>query len=341
MLFDTVLAFDHVKHRILIIANARVTADEDLTRALPVRVRQDPVPRARARAQPVAAEPAAGNGAAEFRSNQTREQFEAGVRTIKEQIAAGDIYQAVLSQRFEADITADPFTVYRALRHVNPSPYMYFIRLGGLVDRRLVAGDAGPRRRTPRRDPSDRRHAAARRERGRGPAAGRGAEAQREGARRARDARRSRPQRSRPGLRVRHRARAAVHGARALLARHAPGLDGRRHAGRGSRPSRRAGRVFPGRHGLRRAEDPRHADSRRSSSRRAATSTPARSATSTSPAISISASRSAPSRSATASPASRPAPGSSPTRTPPRNSRKPATRRARCCRRSPWRRKGL
>ena len=54
------------------------------------------------------------------------------MRTIKEHIAAGDIYQAVLSQRFEADITADPFTVYRALRHVNPSPYMYFIRLGGL-----------------------------------------------------------------------------------------------------------------------------------------------------------------------------------------------------------------
>ena len=55
MLFDTVLAFDHVKHRILIIANARITADEDLQRALPVRVREDPVPRARARARPVAA----------------------------------------------------------------------------------------------------------------------------------------------------------------------------------------------------------------------------------------------------------------------------------------------
>ena len=55
------------------------------------------------------------------------------MRTIKERIAAGDIYQAVLSQRFEADVTADPFTVYRALRHVNPSPYMYFIRMGGLA----------------------------------------------------------------------------------------------------------------------------------------------------------------------------------------------------------------
>ena len=55
------------------------------------------------------------------------------MRTAKEHIAAGDIYQVVLSQRFEADVTADPFTVYRALRHVNPSPYMYFMRLGQLA----------------------------------------------------------------------------------------------------------------------------------------------------------------------------------------------------------------
>src|SRR5205085_730375 len=68
----------------------------------------------------------------ELRSNYTKEGFEAHVRTAKEHIAAGDIYQVVLSQRFEADVAADPFTVYRALRHVNPSPYMYFIRMGGV-----------------------------------------------------------------------------------------------------------------------------------------------------------------------------------------------------------------
>src|SRR5262249_43666310 len=65
-------------------------------------------------------------------SNHTRERFEEQVRAAKEYIAAGDIYQVVLSQRFEADVAADPFTVYRALRHVNPSPYMYFIRMGGV-----------------------------------------------------------------------------------------------------------------------------------------------------------------------------------------------------------------
>ena len=132
MLFDTVLAFDHVKHRILIIANARITADEDL-KALyqfacaKIQFLERELERGLSQVEPD------GRGAPEVRANQTRETFEAGVRTIKEHIAAGDIYQAVLSQRFETDVTADPFTVYRALRHVNPSPYMYFIRMGALA----------------------------------------------------------------------------------------------------------------------------------------------------------------------------------------------------------------
>ncbi len=64
-------------------------------------------------------------------SNFSQEAFEAIVRKGKEHIAAGDIYQVVLSQRFEAEVGVDAFTVYRALRHVNPSPYMFFIRMGG------------------------------------------------------------------------------------------------------------------------------------------------------------------------------------------------------------------
>jgi anthranilate synthase component I len=131
MLFDTVLAFDHVKHRILIISNARITADEDL-RAL--------YQFACARIEFLERELERGlsqleqktGAASDVRSNQAKDAFEAGVRAIKERIAAGDIYQAVLSQRFESDVTADPFTVYRALRHVNPSPYMYFMRMSGL-----------------------------------------------------------------------------------------------------------------------------------------------------------------------------------------------------------------
>ena len=132
MLFDTVLAFDHVKHRILIIANARVTADEDLEAlyqfaCAKIQFLERELERGLSQPGPQAQAPP------EIRSNMPQETFEAGVRTIKEHIAAGDIYQAVLSQRFEADVKADPFTVYRALRHVNPSPYMYFMRIGSLA----------------------------------------------------------------------------------------------------------------------------------------------------------------------------------------------------------------
>jgi anthranilate synthase component 1 len=131
MLFDTVLAFDHVQHRILIIANARITANDDLEalyqfacakiqflereleRNLSLPRREDPAPLT-------------------VTSNLTQAQFEDAVRTAKEHIAAGDIYQVVLSQRFQTEIDAEPFMVYRALRHVNPSPYMYFIRMGSV-----------------------------------------------------------------------------------------------------------------------------------------------------------------------------------------------------------------
>ena len=133
MLFDTVLAFDHVQHRILIIANARITADDDLEALYQFACAKiDFLERELERNLSVPAKPKQPP-ALEVGSNRTREQYEEQVRKGKEYIAAGDIYQVVLSQRFEADVAADPFTVYRALRHVNPSPYMYFIRMGGVA----------------------------------------------------------------------------------------------------------------------------------------------------------------------------------------------------------------
>jgi anthranilate synthase component 1 len=63
-------------------------------------------------------------------SNWSREGFEDAVRFVKESILAGDCYQAVISQRFKRLVTADPFSIYRALRKSNPSPYMYFLKLG-------------------------------------------------------------------------------------------------------------------------------------------------------------------------------------------------------------------
>ncbi len=130
MLFDTVLAFDHVQHRILLIANARISGDEDL-RALyqfacaKIEFLERELERA------LSLPRAADRPALAFTSNVTQDAFETMVRSAKAHIAAGDIYQVVLSQRFETGIGADAFTVYRALRHVNPSPYMFFIRMGG------------------------------------------------------------------------------------------------------------------------------------------------------------------------------------------------------------------
>jgi anthranilate synthase component 1 len=134
MVFDTVLAFDHVQHRILLIANARISGDEDL-RSLyqfacaKIEFLQGELERALSMKRP------AGGEAVKLVSNMSQDAYESIVRRAKEYIAAGDIYQVVLSQRFEAAVGVDAFTVYRALRHVNPSPYMFFIRMG---DRSIV-----------------------------------------------------------------------------------------------------------------------------------------------------------------------------------------------------------
>jgi anthranilate synthase component 1 len=130
MVFDTVLAFDHVKHRILAISNARVRPGEDLKSLYEFAVAKiDFLEReldrnlSRTERQP--------GTTLTITPNQTQAEYEASVRKIQEHIAAGDVYQTVLSQRFDTETHATPFDVYRALRHINPSPYMFFIRHGG------------------------------------------------------------------------------------------------------------------------------------------------------------------------------------------------------------------
>ena len=130
MVFDTVLAFDHVKHRILAIANARLQPGGDLQALYDFACAKiDFLERELERNLSRRARPAAAP--LEITANQSRETFEASVRRIQADIAAGEIYQAVLSQRFDATSAAAPFDVYRALRHINPSPYMFFMRIGG------------------------------------------------------------------------------------------------------------------------------------------------------------------------------------------------------------------
>jgi anthranilate synthase component 1 len=129
MVFDTVLAFDHVRHRILLISNARVREGDDLDALYQFACTK--IGFLERELQASLSQPAKARGVPlSMRSNMSRDQFEAAVRTAQQHIAAGDIYQVVLSQRFDAEVEAEPFTVYRALRHVNPSPYMFFVRMG-------------------------------------------------------------------------------------------------------------------------------------------------------------------------------------------------------------------
>jgi anthranilate synthase component 1 len=129
MMFDTILAFDHLRHRILVISNARVRPGADLEALYQFACAK--IAFLEQELQASLSQPTGRPGVPlTVRSNVTREQFESAVRKGQEHIAAGDIYQVVLSQRFEADVDVDPFTVYRALRYVNPSPYMFFVRMG-------------------------------------------------------------------------------------------------------------------------------------------------------------------------------------------------------------------
>src|SRR5271165_3182433 len=131
MLSDALVIFDHLKHTITVLANADVRAEPDVERAYAdaaatiAEVRSalaGPVPRP---------EPAPGpRSLPDFRSNMPRERFEGMVSRIVEYIFAGDAFQVVPSQRWSARVPVEAFSVYRGLRAVNPSPYMYFLDFG-------------------------------------------------------------------------------------------------------------------------------------------------------------------------------------------------------------------
>jgi len=133
MYFSTILAFDHLRHRIHIITNIFNDRDpqslqgkyqdallriEQIEKRLTVPISlPSPAP------QTTIPEPV---------SNLSEASYYANVETAKAHIRAGDIFQVVLSQRFAVDVRCDPFDVYRALRFINPSPYMFFLRMDNL-----------------------------------------------------------------------------------------------------------------------------------------------------------------------------------------------------------------
>jgi anthranilate synthase component I len=137
MFFSRLLVFDHVRHQIDLIVNvftegkksgleAEYRRAVDDIEAMEARLEDpiEPLPRT------------TPSETIKLRSNLKKEEFEGAVAKAKEYIAAGDIFQVVLSQRFEIGLTAHPFEVYRALRVVNPSPYMFYLK----IDDRSIIG---------------------------------------------------------------------------------------------------------------------------------------------------------------------------------------------------------
>jgi len=134
MFFDRLLAFDHVRHEIFIIATADVRRqspkqayaqalrdisriEKQLAAPLPAKYLRSPKPKA---------------GKLKIAVSVSKKQFIRTVEKIKEYIMAGDVFQTVPSLRLELEPGVDPLNVYRALRRVKPSPYMYFLRMQGL-----------------------------------------------------------------------------------------------------------------------------------------------------------------------------------------------------------------
>src|SRR3954453_16088474 len=126
MLSDVLVAFDHLKHTVTILANAYRDEADGEGRA---RERIAEVRERRAAALPPP-EPHAERPEPQFEPNMPRETFEAMVARIVEYVHAGDAFQVVPSQRWSGAVDVDPFSIYRGLRAVTPSPYMYFLDFG-------------------------------------------------------------------------------------------------------------------------------------------------------------------------------------------------------------------
>jgi anthranilate synthase component 1 len=132
---QTLIAFDNLKHTIKVIDNVRVDEETDLRKAYEQATKRIEKAVSSLQKKPRGIEPrdvSEGKGERPFRSNLTREGFQKIVSKAKEYIKAGDIIQAVLCQRLETETATDPFEIYRALRFINPSPYMFYLELEDL-----------------------------------------------------------------------------------------------------------------------------------------------------------------------------------------------------------------
>jgi len=135
VLTDTLVIFDNVSHRIKVVSNAYVPepSASAVRRAYDEAAGKiDGIIRALRRPLGVTEERSGAGEGLHLSSTMSREEFLQAVEQAKEYVRAGDVVQAVISQRLSVRTAADPFDIYRALRIVNPSPYMYYLRLDNL-----------------------------------------------------------------------------------------------------------------------------------------------------------------------------------------------------------------
>ncbi len=128
-IYESFLVFDHIKHKLIVVSNVLVDEFPSVEEAYDSAVAKIAKLEAEL-AGPVPAQVPALGGPAAWESNFTPEAFKAGVGKCKEFIRAGDAFQIVLSQRFTTKPSASPLSIYRALRSINPSPYMYYLDYG-------------------------------------------------------------------------------------------------------------------------------------------------------------------------------------------------------------------
>ncbi len=130
MVTDVLLVFDHLRHELTIMSCAFASEDGEVDAAYERAAETIADVRARLRGAVPAPEHPTVSEPPRFTSNMEREEFEAAVARIVEYVHAGDAFQVVPSQRFSAPQPVEAFSIYRGLRAVNPSPYMYFLEFG-------------------------------------------------------------------------------------------------------------------------------------------------------------------------------------------------------------------
>ncbi len=132
---QTLVAFDNLKHTIKVIDNIQIGEKTNLRRAYQASVKRIRKVISSLQNKPRGIEPrdlGQENGKPKFKSNLTQAEFERAVARAKDYIKAGDIIQVVLCQRLETETRSEPFEIYRALRFINPSPYMFYLELEDL-----------------------------------------------------------------------------------------------------------------------------------------------------------------------------------------------------------------